>query len=487
MTTSSSSTPTAAKKIIVLGAGISGLTCAYRLHQAGFDVEVLEREAAPGGVMQTRMEAGFLTEGGPNSFQSSEEVLSLIHDVGLDGELLEADARLPRYIFYRGRLYQAPMGPGALLSTPLLSAGAKLKLIREPWAPPNRDGHEETVQEFVTRRLGRELHDVMLAPLVSGIYAGDTAKLSMQSVFPLLVELEAKYGGLLKGFMKHMKAERKKREAEGRPKPRRTLCSFKNGLNTLPARIAERLEARLHLNCEVRSVRANPGGGFTLEVREAGAMKQYGGDRLVVATPVLQTAEHLKDLAAGLTGDPWPTALGGELTRAAHGLASIELPPLAGVCLAWKKSDVPHDLNGFGFLIPRSEGTRLLGCIWSSSLYPHRAPEGWILLTCFIGGATDPDIVSLSEGQLVDAARHDLRTILGMTAAPRVVTVNRYDHAIPQYNLGHQARIDAARHAVAQIPGFYIAGNYLSGVAVGDCVKQAHETVQQMLTAEKHG
>jgi protoporphyrinogen/coproporphyrinogen III oxidase len=484
MTTTSASIPTLSKKIMVLGAGISGLTCAYRLHRAGFDVEVLERETAPGGVMQTRREDGFLTEGGPNSFQSGEEVLSLIHDVGLDEELLEADAGLPRYIFFRGRLHQAPMGPGALIFTPLLSAGAKLKLIREPWAPRNSDGHEESVQEFASRRLGRELHDVMVAPLVSGIYAGDTARLSMQSVFPLLVELETKYGGLLKGFMKHMKAERKKREAEGKPKPRRTLCSFKDGLNTLPARIAEHLGPRLRLKCEVRTVVACPGGGFTLEVKEDQTVKHCSAARLVMATPVFETAEHLRQLAASLSLDPWPKSLSAQFTQAANGLSSIDLPPLAGVCLAWKKSDVPHDLKGFGFLIPRSERVRMLGCIWSSSLYPYRAPEGWVLLTNFIGGATDPDIISLSEGQLVDAVRNDLRTILGISAAPRVVTVNRYDHAIPQYNLGHKDRIDAARHAVAQIPGFYLAGNYLGGVSVGDCIKQAHETVKQILSSD---
>ena len=377
------------------------------------------------------------------------------------------------------------MGPGALLSTKLLSMSAKLKLVREPWAPRNSDWHEESIKEFATRRLGRELHDVMLAPLVSGIYAGDTAKLSMQSVFPLLVELEAKYGGLLKGFMKHMKAERKKREAEGKPKPRRTLCSFKNGLKTLPVKLAERLGARLHLDCEVRAVRASAGGGFTLEVREGQTVKQYLSDRLVMATPVTKTAEHLKDLAAGLTGDSWPKTMAGEFTQAAHGLASIELPPLAGVCLAWKKSEVPHDLKGFGFLIPRSEGIRLLGCIWSSSLYPHRAPDDWVLLTNFIGGATDPDIVSLTEGQLVDGVRKDLRTILGVASPPRVVTVNRYEHAIPQYNLGHKARIDAALHAVNQVPGFYLAGNYLGGVSVGDCIKQAHETVEQILSTDE--
>ncbi|MBZ5536429.1 MAG: protoporphyrinogen oxidase [Acidobacteriia bacterium] len=487
MMTPSSSPGAPSRKIIVLGAGISGLTCAYRLHQAGIDVEVLDREAAPGGVMQTRAVDGFLTEGGPNSFQSGEEVLSLIHDVGLDGELLEADAQMPRYIYFRGQLHRAPMGPGALIFTKLLSAGAKLKLVREPWAPSNPDGHEESIREFVTRRLGGELHDVMLAPLVSGIYAGDTAKLSMQSVFPLLVELETKYGGLLKGFMRHMKAERKKREAEGRAKTRRTLCSFKNGLKTFPVKIAGQLGGRVHLNCEVRAVRANPGGGFTLEVQENGAMQEYRSDRLVLATPVFETAEHLKNLAVSLSAHPWPKTLSVEFTQAATDLASIELPPLAGVCLAWKKSDVPHNLNGFGFLIPRTEGIRLLGCIWSSSLYPHRAPDGWTLLTNFIGGATDPEIISLSEGQLVDAVRNDLQTILGMSAAPRVVTVNRYDHAIPQYNLGHKARIDAARHAVGQIPGLYLAGNYLSGVSVGDCIKQAHETVKQILSADEHG
>lgn len=472
---------TTSKKVIVLGAGISGLTCAFRLQEVGYDVTVLEREAAPGGVMQTEIEDGFLTEKGPNSFQSSEEILSLIHDIGLDDDLLEADGRMPRYIFYRGKLNLAPMGPGALISTPLLSTGAKLKLLREPWAPKNADGHEESIQEFVTRRLGRELHDVMVAPLVSGIYAGDTAKLSMQSVFPLMVELEQKYGSLLKGFMKHMKAERRKREAEGKPKPRRTLCSFKNGLKTLPERLGERLGEFLHLNCEVRSIRASGGEGFALEVFENGAIKNYSGGLLVIATSVVRAAGHLRDLATTLAKSCEVGAFGAvDLSRAGETLTAVELPPLTGVCLAFKKSDVPHNVNGFGFLIPRTEKIRLLGCIWSSSLFPGRAPEGWTLLTNFIGGATDPDILSLSESQLVDAVRNDLRTVLGINATPRVVAINRYDRAIPQYNVGHKARIDQVTAAVQKVPGLFLAGNYLSGVSVGDCVKQAQETVKRV-------
>ncbi len=466
------------KKILILGAGISGLSCAFRLHQARFDVEVLEREAFPGGVMQSRRDDGFLVEAGPNSFQSSEEILSLIHDVGLDEELLEADGRLPRYIFFRGKLHQAPMGPGALLSTKLLSARAKWKLVREPWAPPNRDGREESIQEFATRRLGRELHDVMLAPLVSGIYAGDTAKLSMQSVFPLMVELEKKYKSLLKGFMKHMKAERLKREAEGKPKPRRTLCSFKGGLKTLPEGIAQKLGARLHLECEVRGLKVNSNGGFTVEVIEKGAAKSYAADQLAIATSVTRAGEHLSVLAE-------TSSAAQQLKEAGQALSTIELPPLAGVCLAFKKSDVPRDLNGFGFLIPRSEKVRLLGCIWSSSLFPGRAPDGWTLLTNFIGGATDPEILSLSEGQLLDTVRQNLRTVLGISAEPKVVALNRYEHAIPQYNLGHQARLDAVARAVEKVPGLFIAGNYLSGVSVGDCVKQAHETVRKVMAATK--
>lgn len=466
------------KKVLILGAGISGLTCAYRLQESGFDVDVLERETVPGGVMQSKTEEGFLTELGPNSFQSNEEIFSLIHDIGLDSELLEADGRLPRYIFFRGRLHQAPMGPGALLSTKLLSAGAKMKLLREPWAPKNADAHEESIQEFVTRRLGRELHDVMLAPLVSGIYAGDTTKLSMQSVFPLLVELEEKYGSLLSGFFKHMKAERKKREAEGKPKPRRTLCSFKEGLKRLPARIAEHLGSRLHLNCEVRSLSVNAGVGFSAEVLEKGKVKKYCSDLLVIATSVYRAAEHLKTLAGS-------SLFAADLADASRALAQVELPPLAGVCLGYKKSEVPHPLNGFGFLIPRTEKIRQLGCIWSSSLFPGRAPEGGVLLTNFIGGATDPEIMALSEDQLVDAIRRDLCATLGITAAPRVIAVNRYDRAIPQYNLGHKSRIETARRAASKVPALFLVGNYLSGVSVGDCVKQAHETVKRICSWAK--
>ncbi|MBI3845520.1 MAG: protoporphyrinogen oxidase [Planctomycetes bacterium] len=460
-------------RVVVIGGGISGLACAFRLRANGVDVEVLERDGTPGGVMRTRLEDGFLTEAGPNSFQSGEEILSLVHDAGLDADLLRADSRLPRYVYFGGRLHAAPMGPGALFGTKLLSFGAKVRLFREPWVTKNPDGHEESIREFVTRRFGPAVHDVLIAPLVSGIYAGDTSRLSMQSVFPLMAELEAKHGSLLRGFLRHGKARRAEAKAAGRTIPKKALCSFSNGLGVLPARLAERLGGDLHLRSEVMALRSHP-GGFAVDVREAGVERTLDASRLVIATHAPRAGDLLCTLGPS-------TPVPSECCAAADVLRAIEMPPLASVCLAFRKADVGRALAGFGFLVPRGSGVRMLGCIWSSSLFPGRAPDGWILVTCFVGGATDVAVRDLSDAQVVDSVRADLVRTLAIAASPRVLAVNRYAAAIPQYTLGHRDRMATVRRAISRVPGLHLTGNYLGGVSVGDCVRQAYETASEVI------
>ncbi len=443
-----------AKHVIVVGAGISGLTCAYRLKQKGFQVTLVESGDSVGGVIQTRIENGFLCEAGPNSFQNTPEIIQLIDELGISNELVTAEARLPRYIFYRGRLHPAPMGPGGLFSTRLLTFRGKMRIFGEPWSKPGPESKEETLAQFVTRRFGPEVLRNFVAPFVSGVYAGDPQRLSAQSAFPILVELERKHRSILKGLIA---------QARKAPKPRRPrrLCSFRKGLHTLPQALAGTIGGdHIFLGTRAESIGVNAVNGknaFTLRLRKEDQPLELCADAVVLAGAAYHMADFIETLSSTL----------------ARELAAIEYPPLVGTCVAYRNSDVPHSLKGFGFLVPRGEGVRLLGCIWSSSLFPGRAPDDSALFTVFVGGATDPEATLLNDAEIVELVRKDLKATLGTTATPRVAALNRYKHAIPQYPIGHEERLRRIEEVLKGIPGLFLAGNYLRGVSLPDCVKQS--------------
>jgi oxygen-dependent protoporphyrinogen oxidase len=436
--------------VIVVGAGISGLVAAGRHKQARRDVLVVDASDRPGGVIRTREVDGFLFEQGPNSVRMTDELEALARELGIEEELIYGAPRAPRYLFHGGRLVPAPMGPGSLLKTPLLSKRAKLRVLGEPFARRPRDEAEATIEAFITRRLGREVHDVLVSAFISGVYAGDTSRLSAEAVFPKLVEMERDHGSLLRGAIAAVRA---RKSAPGPKQKRRpmTIASFVPGLGRLPERLGEALGEALALNAPVESIEragdrfvVNAGG----EAREA--------REVVVATDAGAAARLLAPLSA----------------RAAELLDGIEYPPLASVTLAYERDEVTHDCTGFGFLAPRGEGLRTLGGIFPSSLFPGRAPEGWHSFTCFVGGATDPGVADLDDQRVVEQVAADLERAVGATGEPRVLSVARWPRAIPQYTLGHTARVAEIEREAASA-GVRMLGNYLHGVSVGDCVAAA--------------
>lgn len=478
--------------VVVIGAGISGLVCAYRLKMLGVDVALIEKSHRVGGVIQSERIDGYLIERGPNSSQGTDELAALVDELGITDELVEGDPKAPAYVYFGGRLHAVPSGPGAFLRSRLLSLPGKLRIFKEPLVPVRRADSEESVASFACRRIGREAAERMVAPFVSGIYAGDAEQLSVQAAFPRLANLETGYGGLFRGmFAKAREARRARKDASAvldKAAPtRRRLCSFRSGMAFLPATLASRLGEDLLTGCgQLRiehcgprieetfpdQARENPqfaignpqSKGFSVEFERAGNHHNLTCDRLVVATP----ANAASTLIASISG---------ELSRL---LEQIVYPPLAIVSLAYRESAIETPLDGFGFLVPPSEQMNILGCVWNSSLFEARAPEGKSLVTVFMGGARNPDLARLADGELVSTAHIELQRVLGISGEPAVVAITRYERSIPQYNLGHFARVQEIESLLGGLPGLRLVGNYLHGVSTGDCIKEADRVATEV-------
>lgn len=438
---------------VVVGAGICGLACLWRLRRAGIDAIGLEAADRAGGVLRTEIRDGFLVETGPNTVMSSPPLSDLLRETGLEAEVVRAEPALDRFVYRRGTLHRLPHGAADLLRTRLISTRGKLRLLAEVVVSARHEIAEESVERFVARRCGREAVEAIAAPFVAGTFAGDPALLSAPSTLPSLVELERRWGGIVRGAL---------RGGLGAGDSRGGVISLRHGFATLAERISLSLGSRLRLSQPARRVVANPDGSTLRVVLQ--------NDTVVSARAVVLAVPAR--VAAGFVAELSPTA--------SSTLAEIDAPPLAIVSLAWPRARVRHPLRGFGFLMARGDDERLLGCLWPSSIFPGRAPDGWVLLTSFVGGARHPDAIGSDDDELVERVRGELERILGATGSPRVLSVARYPRAIPQYTVGHAARVERVRRAVAAVPGLSLAGNFIDGISVGDCVRQGFEAASSV-------
>ena len=440
--------------VVVIGGGISGLACAYRLQQAGIPARVLEAAPRPGGAIATKEIDGFRFELGPQSFLATKPLLKLIDSLDLKNQLLHADPKAPRYILSRGRLVPAPLAPPSLLTTPLLGAVTKWRIFTEMLHRTRPPVNDESIASFIRRKFGDELLNQLVAPFVSGVYAGDPERLSLRASFPMLHEFETKYGSVLRGAMKS-------RPPKGTP--RAGLCSFREGMETLPKSIAARLGDTLLTETSAVAMRRGKANGkpwLEIDVTRGEHHETFPASAVVVATPTQVASEILKSLS-----DQFPPVF-----------ARIEYAPVAVVAAGYRRNQIQQPSDGFGFLVPRSEGLRVLGTVWNSSLFPGRAPEGMACFTSFAGGATDPGLCELSDDEIAKMICGEVEHVLGITGKPVTTMVQRYARALPQYNLGHGEAVSAIGALTSSVPGLFLAGNYLSGPSIGACVEQANQT-----------
>jgi oxygen-dependent protoporphyrinogen oxidase len=423
---------------LVVGGGLSGLTHARALMRRGSDCVLLEQSERPGGAARSLEKGGYLLELGPNTVRPTPALLQICREIGLEKEILLSDPHLPRYVEVDGRLKKIPFG--ALSFAGLLRAGAEV-FVR------GGGSDEESVFDFFARRFGRQVAEQLVEPFVSGIFAGDARRLSVSATFPRLAELEAAHGGVLWGMFVS-----RRRGPRATSKKVRGLLSFRQGLAALPAALAESLGRRFRAGVRVEKLERGP--DQWLATTSAGLVS---ADQIVLATP---SAE-----AGRLSGCFAPAA-----AQALEGIAS---PPVTVAHCAWARSDVAHPLRGFGHLLLPREGRRILGAVWSSSLFPGRAPRGRVLLTVFLGGRRTPENAEFALPQLSDVIFEETQAVLGARCKPEIVHAISYVHAIPQYETGYGSVLAALSRAEMENPGLKYLGNYRGGISVGDVVDNA--------------
>jgi protoporphyrinogen/coproporphyrinogen III oxidase len=451
-------------RVVIVGGGISGLSTAFWLKRAGLDVRVLERASWAGGTMRTVRERGWLVETGPNSALETTPLFDeMVEALGIREQKLYADPSSDRrYIVRNGTLHVLPMSPGAFLGTRLWTIGGKIRLIAEPFI--GRAEREESIAEFVTRRLGREFLDYAINPFVAGVYAGNPENLSVRAAFPKLYALEETYGGLVRGMV--LGARERKKRAE-KAKDRAKMFAFAGGMQTFPLALARDLGRAVTLGAAVTEVRPARTGGYTVRFKHRGRTSSIQADAVVISAPAHASADIVATIAPGL----------GPVLRA------IDYPPVAEVFLGFRNSQVSRPLDGFGFLVPAVERRQILGTIWSSALFPGRAPEGNIALTTFVGGSRQPEILRNDDNMLKDIVRSELVSLMGISGLPVYAKVVRWSKAIPQYTRGYGRVIAALEETERQHPGLYFCSNFRGGIAVGDCLMSARKTADAIVHA----
>ncbi len=450
---------------LIVGGGIAGLACAVHLKEHGRSVRLVERNDHLGGVIRTLSEGGYRIETGPNSLflRPEDPLLDYVVKLGLERAVVQAGLTgKRRFILKGGKPVPLPTSILEAITTPALSLKGKLRLLQEPFIPPYEpndpeDPTEETVAQFVSRRFGSDFLDWIIDPFVKGVYASSPEILSMEDTFPRLTALEDRYGSIIRGAL----AMQWGQKPPSSPLTR-SIFSFSEGMGLLPKALADRLGTDAGTNAEVIGCTRNSEGFRTALLFDEETYYLHSR-HVVLAGSATQTSELLQEISPESEGP----------------LSEIPYAPIAVVSMGFSRKNVSHPLDGFGLLVPTKERRKILGILFSSSLFPGRAPEGQVLLTVFVGGMPNPKLAFAFDEDLIDIVQKEVETILGSKGQPDFLRIQRWEGAIPQYTLGHRTRIERLTETLPE--GIHLAGSYLSGVSVSQSFTSGIEAARKIL------
>ncbi len=471
------------KRVVVIGSGIAGLSAAYSLreHQKpgeDFEIAVIEKKPRVGGNIRTEKSDGFLIEGGPDCFLSEKPwAMELCKRLGLGGELLPTNEKDRKtFVLSRGKLHELPEGVILMIPTKimplalssLITIRGKIRMALELFIPRKKDKADETLGDFVRRRLGREALDKIAEPLVAGVHAGDPETMSIRSSFPKFVQLEEEHGSLIRGMLKRMASMRKSKASAPRPAggPKITMfMTLKGGLSemidTLTSSLLRFKDTSITTGKTVSGV-VKKGDRYEVRLADDGSME---ADAVIIAAP----AYAASSLVAGL--DP-------ELSQK---LLTIPYVSTATVSIAFKRSDVKHPLNGFGFVVPRAEKRKIMAATWTSVKFNHRSPGDSVLIRCFVGGAKNQELVGLDDEEMARMVREELKDIMGIDAKPVLTRVYRWKRSMPQYTVGHEERVAWIDERVSKHPGLYVTGSAYHGIGISDSIRYGEVVAKKAL------
>lgn len=450
------------ERVVIVGGGISGLALAFELVERGhgFEVTVLEGREHVGGNVWTERVNGYSCEVGANGFLDNKAgTLRLSQRLNLL-PIRSNDAARKRCIFTGGRMRMIPESPVAFFLSNFISLPGRARMVSDLLVP-RKELDDESLESFAVRRVGREFFDKLIDPMASGIYAGDPSRMSVRSCFAKVYELERNHGGLIRGFMA-LARERGKSGEKVEAGPGGVLHSYELGMGSLVDALRERLGERVLTGKRVEGIEKIP-RGYGVHCADGSI---YESNAVVVTAPAFAAAMLLAGLDVAVS----------------RVLSQIPYPPVSVIALGFRRETIKRDLDLFGFLVSGKERRKVLGCLFDSSIFPNRAPEGRVLLRCIVGGARSPELALLDDEPLLNMVRAELADMAGVNADPEFVWIHRHDKAIPQYEVGHFAKLDALDEGLARHPGLFLGGSALRGVAVNDCIANASVLADRILS-----